>query len=274
LINNPSYQDFATGDDSDYPELWDGCVGAWAPCLGPSGLRLHDNSGRQNWGTLTNMDAATDWVVDGGRYALDFDGTDDVVTSPLRLGGLQRMSIAMWAKPRASNSRIEVAQGTSLSFSMQFGLAENGTVLFWPLFINNRAITDWSAFGTSWNHYCVVYDGTKTGNDARVQIYINGKIRPLTFAGTIDASVGSYDVDFRIGSRAAGAAWSNGNIDDLLIYNRLLFPSEIGLLWGGGRGIAYTPRGHRRSIFLGPTFNAAWARGSNQFIQPSLIGVA
>ena len=56
-----------------YPELWRGCVGAWCPSLGPTGLTLRDWSGFGNHGTLTNMDPGTDWVLSGGRYALDFD---------------------------------------------------------------------------------------------------------------------------------------------------------------------------------------------------------
>jgi hypothetical protein len=44
-----------------WPELWRGCVGAWNPGLGPTGLRLYDWSPYRNHGTLTNMDAGTDW---------------------------------------------------------------------------------------------------------------------------------------------------------------------------------------------------------------------
>jgi hypothetical protein len=61
-------------------------------------------------------------------------------------------------------------------------------------------------------------------------------------------------------------------IDDVMIYNRALSFSEVKLL-ALSRGIAYAPR-RRRKAYFGQQFNAAWARGSNQFIQPSLIGVA
>ena len=73
-MTRPSWQDFGTHDESAHPQLWDGVVGAWCPSLGPTGLRLHDHSRRNNWGTLTNMDPPTDWVIDGGQYAVDFDG--------------------------------------------------------------------------------------------------------------------------------------------------------------------------------------------------------
>jgi hypothetical protein len=63
-----------------YPELWRGCVGAWASCLGPTGLTLRDWSPLKKHATLTNMDAASDWLVSGGKHSLDFDGTNDFAT--------------------------------------------------------------------------------------------------------------------------------------------------------------------------------------------------
>ena len=83
-----------------YPGLWRGCVGAWNPGLGPSGLTLRDWSGRGNHGTLTNMDVGSDWVVSQGRYALDFDGVNDFVKcSSNTVGniGTGDCTIGVWA---------------------------------------------------------------------------------------------------------------------------------------------------------------------------------
>jgi len=65
MILPGTYQNgFAPRDGEPlFPELWDGCVGAWNPGLGPSGLTLRDWSPYKNHGTLTNMDAGTDWVM-------------------------------------------------------------------------------------------------------------------------------------------------------------------------------------------------------------------
>jgi hypothetical protein len=41
---------------------------------------LLDRSGYGNHGTLTNMDAGTDWVGSQYGWALDFDGVDDYVS--------------------------------------------------------------------------------------------------------------------------------------------------------------------------------------------------
>ena len=66
-MTRPSLSDYGTYDESTVPRLWDGVIGAWCPSLGPTGSRFHDFSRYGNWGTLTNMDPPTDWVVDGGQ---------------------------------------------------------------------------------------------------------------------------------------------------------------------------------------------------------------
>jgi len=79
----PSY---ATGyaknaSQSAHPNLWDGLVGAWMPSLDVTGETLRDVSGNGNHGTLTNMDAASDWVATSKGLALDFDGVNDYVNT-------------------------------------------------------------------------------------------------------------------------------------------------------------------------------------------------
>jgi hypothetical protein len=73
----PSYQSgfYAPGRGvAKHPELWRGCVGAWNPGLGNTGLSLRDWSGGQNNGVLTN---GPTWGVSDGRQALTFDGVND-----------------------------------------------------------------------------------------------------------------------------------------------------------------------------------------------------
>lgn len=53
-----------------YPELWDGCIGAYCPLLGPTGLTLHDMSPYHHDGTLTNMTAGSSWQIRSGYQSL------------------------------------------------------------------------------------------------------------------------------------------------------------------------------------------------------------
>jgi hypothetical protein len=75
-----------------------GLVGAWCPSLGPSGYTLLDRSVRSNHGTLTNMDAGSDWVMRNGRPALDLDGSDDYVDAGTKtLPITSAVTLSMWA---------------------------------------------------------------------------------------------------------------------------------------------------------------------------------
>ena len=99
----PSY---ATGyarnaSESANPNLWKGLVGAWMPSFGVTGETLRDVSGNGNDGTLTNMDAASDWVATSKGLALDFDGSNDRVEvddQELRFAryGTDGLSISTW----------------------------------------------------------------------------------------------------------------------------------------------------------------------------------
>jgi hypothetical protein len=267
LIDNPSYQDFATHDDSDYPELWDGCVGAWAPCLGPSGLRLHDLSGKASWGTLTGMDAADDWVVDSGRYALDFDGLNDNVPLPINGKNLLGLSIFFWVKPATTATFRTMISWQTPGLPGQpfvFVSQETSSVVRFYVDGNYRATSTYSA--GVWQSFALTI-----GGDNLWRFYKNS------------AFIGSYQDDAtRVFQDRAEVLYlgENTNVgyflgafDEMRVYNRPLSFAENNTL-ATSRGVAYTPRRRRRIYFSEPTFNAAWARGANQFIQPSLIGVA
>ena len=54
-MTRPSWQDFGTYDESAYPQLWDGVIGAWCPFLGTTGSRQHDLSRSMNWQDATSL---------------------------------------------------------------------------------------------------------------------------------------------------------------------------------------------------------------------------
>ena len=154
----PSWQHYGTYDESAYPELWGGVVGYWAPCLGPSGTRLHDVSRFNNWGTLTNMDAATDWVVDGGQYALDFDGSNDYVDARQTLTGA--FTISMWANRRtAGTDNLRILWGNLADADTYAAAIAPTTVITQS--DNNGSLKTFSGFSFSnsvWFHVVVSRD--------------------------------------------------------------------------------------------------------------------
>ena len=266
-----SYQHYATHDESDFPHLWEGVVGAWAPCLGPSGTRLHDHSGRANWGTLTNMDPATDWPVIGGRYSLDFDGVNDTVdcgtgtnADPTGLTISAWVSSSNWASAAGGNG-VFAAKGTL------GGDATSTYALYW------NATFGWTFFTLSAaNVLSIVRNNTTatanklfhiagTATASTLSIYVDGQ--PKNTAANSGGNIKTSTQTVNLGSDGTSRRLF-GNLFDLAIWGRPLSANEIAELWQIAPGGMYTPRRRRRAYSFGPSFQAAWARGSNVLLQP------
>jgi hypothetical protein len=227
------------------------------------------------------MDAATDWVVDGGRYSLDFDASNDFAdlgsSQFLTVG--QPYTLSWWEKITSSantyQSRFSLSAGGNVRLLV---LRTKDAVQYSPLAFGYAPANNHTSVITAptvvasvgiWNHF--VIGSQSFGITAANLCVVSGVSLPLTFKVPGFTSI-----------QRNGIGWDgvdNGSeclIDDVRLYGRQLSVEEAKLLYFGGlgRGIAYTPRRKRRIYSLGPSFNAAWARGSNQFIQPSMIGVA
>jgi hypothetical protein len=217
-----------------YPELWRGCVGAWNPGLGVSGLTLRDQSGFKNNGTLTN---GPTWAVNQGRYALNFDGTNDYV----QIGAIPNFSNI--AQPAVTCSAwVKFASGYAALLTSNFT-----TGVYWYVAIGALAGGQQVGIGTKyptysnafltanvWNHVAFTFTGTT------IYFFQNGKASG-SFAGTADPVC----TTFQYGGYGSTESLS-GQSDDLRIYNRALSFQEIQLL-ASRRGIAYEMAPRRRS---------------------------
>ena len=249
-MTRPSWQDFATHDESAYPELWDGVVGAWCPSLGPTGTRLHDHSRWNNWGTITNMDPPTDWLVSDGQYALDFDGVNDHAA----LGTVDRLNpseytAAMWIKAAATTAgqksilaQIDVTGNTGRAIrrnanQIEYAVANGGN---YALYKAATTIT------TDWTHVAVTVSGVGTP-----RIWINGVESTVSLtasSGTVTLPAAQpcmIGIDGQFGTTTTLYNFA-GLIDDVTVYNRRLASNEIRRLYLLGRGGMYERR--RRTL--------------------------
>lgn len=224
-----------------FPELWRGCVGAWNPGLGPTGLRLFDWSPYKNHGTLTNMDTGTDWVASQGRYALDFDATNDFVQGNACQISSGQVSACAWVNRRSgapSNNNGNIIKMGTLDGDVNstFALYWN-SIQGWTWFVVSAAnslaiIRSTQAFPVdTWIHFAGV--STASG----MQIFING----VSVASGSSLAVKSSSHGINLGGGVLSGAQNavfNGLQSDYVVYNRALHPSEIRLL-ASHRGIAY-----------------------------------
>lgn len=260
---NQQLSRFATHENSAYPQLWRGCVGAWCPSLGPSGSRLHDYSRRNNWGTLTNMDPATDWIVSGGAYALDCDGTNDYIdcgTDATWRASAISVSCGLWVNTTSSTfaSAIRAVMDTASLDTTNGGfwfLLDNrgGTRATNGISVQVRTTGGLNGIDASadniftataeWRH---VGFGYQNGSFA---IYHNGR-NVTSRIGAVVNETGNYvprNASLALAGGNAGTNTLAGQIDDVRTYSRALAPEEWRLL-ARRRGIAFTPRTRRLGV--------------------------
>lgn len=239
-----------------YPELWRGCVGAWAPCLGPTGLTLQDWSGFGNHGTLTNMVAGDDWVTSQGRYALDFDGSNDSVNSPLVVNNSAGFSISIWQRFNAYTSSFPVLIKLAMSSSAgaPFFLFWSTTAGYEGLNIGSSSYFSRQRTNTPvsvgiWQHVAVTCEGNGSVAGS-YKVYLNGASSNLIASGTY-AVVSNVT---QVGTTGGAGTFFDGCLDDLRAYNRALTVSDVKSL-ASRRGIAYELAPRRRSSVQVAAFN-------------------
>jgi hypothetical protein len=230
---------------SRYASLRQGLVGAWCPSVQRcgSGFTLPDLSGYGNHGTLTNMDPGTDWVASGSGLALDFDGSNDYINISINLSGVitsKQYTVCCWINTSSTNSNTyPFSLGSTASDTPIVGFridpGGNGRIIALlrddafnsqlpgndPILVNNAI----------WNNIVVVASGSNA------QLYTNAKTNGSSVS---ISSLGATTINrATIGAlgRTSIAAYYSGLCDDARIYNRALTPSEIQLLYTGGRGV-------------------------------------
>jgi hypothetical protein len=182
------------------------------------------------------MDPGTDWVVSGGRYGLDFDGSNDYVnvTNPSALDfGTGDFTISVWAYMRSTSTAIIFSRNYFSSWEI---LSTGG---YFQGYVSNVQSDTSATFTTNtWTHVSL----RRANGLARVTI--NGTNNRPTFAGSASVSNGS---DVHIGKRPGLAGFSpNAIMDDFRVYNRSISDSE-NILLSRRRGIAYELAPRRRS---------------------------
>jgi len=251
--------------ESAYPNLWRGLVGWWCPSINPrGGNRLFDLSPFRNHGTLTNM-TNDDWVVSGGAGALDFDGSNDLVSTDNgnRFGLGEQYAVSLWAYvkalPTSGNLSCLLCSYDVVTnvFGFDFRLYNNSgtqqigfTMGDGSLFAGGGDV-NYTLTTNAWTSLVAVR------NQGALNIWINGvstlsisnsKAIAATQKALFFASFGSYTPS---GGANLGR-YFNGQLDDVRLYNRALTPPEIRQL-ASRRGIGLQPRPKQFTYYQFPS---------------------
>ena len=241
--------------------LADGLVGYWSPWLGSSGYRLLGRTGRGNHGTLTNMDAGTDWVgaTVRGRsgYALDFDGSNDYVSfgNPSVVTSGRPLLVATWFRTTLNAQRAILAKSLAGVAANRFWLTTevNSVGVNGELSGAGVAATFTTAYNDgNWHQLAGLYDGST------LSLFYDGVFRSSTTISQLGPSsytliVGKYND--ASGGETGTTAPFNGQIAEVVIWSRTITVAEIQELYRLGPGW-YQPYQRKRYAFVGGvTFN-------------------
>jgi len=219
-------------------------VAAWIPSLDTAGngtTTLTDLVGSNN-GTLTNMDAATDWVADtgaGGVRALDFDGVDDMVVSGTSLlSGVSAFSYSVWLYQRVAASFAGVlGKYQSTSNDMELIIASSSIIQT----VRTSSSAQYRQTGSivsinAWHHVVIAFDGSQASQVDRMQVYLNGSPQSLS-SNDLPTIAPVNSEPFRIG-RYPGPSGStiDGLIDDIRIFDTALNATDVAYLYNSGNG--------------------------------------
>jgi len=236
--------------------LGDGLVNYWSPWLGSSGYRLIDRTTYSNHGTLTNMDAGTDWVgaTINGRtgYALDFDGVNDYVECGPCRNVNRYCTLSAWVMWRnLGNSSYypmivcRPAVATWINPFADFSLRIHGLNKRIDFGVNNLNVVANIVSGSTiitvdglWHHVIGLYDGQN------LEVWLDGK-KDGTKA-LVAASINDSGRNILIAARQGVGEHNNCILADVSIHNRALTPAEIRTLYRLGPGW-YQPQ-RRRSL--------------------------
>ena len=224
-------------------------VAAWIPSLDDAGngtTTLTDLVGTLT-GTLTNMDAATDWVANsdaGGVRALDFDGVNNDVRTPAQLlGAANVISISLWMKPPSGASAARRGlfstrfNGLAGSFAIEWGNGSGGSnrvAVTTPGVFNLETANNAITLG-QWQHVVFVRNGASQAvyvNAVSVSLLVNN---PVTFADNTSIK--------NIGSGLPTVGGHLGLLDDLRVFNQALALADVQYLYSGGFGRGVTASG-------------------------------
>jgi hypothetical protein len=223
-------------------QLERGVVGYWCPMLATTGLRLYDRSGRKNHGTLTNMNADSDWLTAKVRNTtgrvLDFDGINDhiPITNFRSVPRQNRLTSSAWVRFAGTATRIEIIHFIGFNGdNTAFFLYRNPTGKLVSEFGDGTGAATGATTisGGSWNLLTATYDGAVN------RVYLNGVLDASTsyVSGNISKQqimMSAYYQD-NIGGTTPLLPLIGQNAESC-VWNRAITASEIRTLYRLGPG--------------------------------------
>lgn len=178
----------------------------------------------------TSANTANDTGINS-LYSMDFSSTDYISTVVSELNSSTSFSISFWGKLNSTSSNLvlgDLVPWNGASFRWTYiGVLGGEGIQFLTTNGSNNYLWGLLSKDTDWHHFVVTYNsGTRF-------IYVDGS--QLATNTTGPASLPStFGNAFKIGQdNSGGSNVTNGQIDEVAIFNRALNTTEIAALYGG-----------------------------------------
>jgi len=173
-------------------------------------------------------------------YSMAFDGGSDFINvgSSSYLNSLNKISVSSWVNSTDYSSSTEQNILTDWNFNtanghFRFDLTTSGylrasikvsSTTYGARVANSFGFTD-----GNWYHVAFVFDGTLTGNENRLKLFINGAQQTTTqFSNNIPSELQNSTSEINIGRFGpTSPRLFNGNIDETAIFNVALTGAEV-----------------------------------------------
>lgn len=228
-----------------YPELWDGCVGAWCASLGQTGYLLKDMSGYNNNGYAQNMTPDSIWKIYGKDYSANFTGAYyEYITcgssSLLAFNTNDTFSGSAWIYPTANplfGYILGIRNGGTFRYTLRIS---SGALSL--LVSSGGAVNGGSISINRWSHVGFIY------SNGSIRLFINGNEVTSASGRSISTSI----TEFTIGNDLGLTQPFYGGLDDIRMYSRGLSQNEFYVL-SRRRGISYEFESNKSFLFLSST---------------------
>jgi len=171
--------------------------------------------------------------------AWSFDGSNDYVQATFPADQFDNGAcISAWINPNSdgeSNNGAIIQKGTDWAFRM----IDTDDIEYLHGFTN--ADGKWKTTGNditlnTWNHVVTCY--TSSGASPDATFFVNGVSKTATESSTPNGSPTGVSSDIYIGNRAQNDYTFDGEIDELVFYDKILTSTEVSALYNGGSGTA------------------------------------
>lgn len=210
-----------------------GLVVAYDPanpkCYPGSGVTFYDLSGNGNHGTLTNGPSISNNLA---KYTV-FDGSNDYIVSSNNTGiaGTAPRTLMAWAWMGNVATSVIARLGTTGGQSFEMQVNASRLIMHRNDGSPSYAFTSPSIKLNRWYHFAITCDGTNHN------FYIDGQ-----YDSTSSLAITTLSSPLYVGYPVyVGNGYMNGNVSQVLLYNRELSASEINQNYNATKGrYAYT----------------------------------